>query len=351
MGIWYCTRDDVANSPDKAYPPKDLAKIDRAIEAASRKVDGAGGAERIFYPQFGATRYFRWPAEQRSKTYRLRTKGVDILNLTTLTVAGTVIPSSDYFLEPANSGPPYTSIEIDTSSDTGSFSSGDTRQRSIELLADVGFTEETVAVGTITANLDTSETVVALDTAIDVSVGSLLVVGTEWMKVTGKAFADSAQNTTGALTNKNTDSSVGVADGTAFAAGEVIAIDSELMLVESIVGNNLLVDRAVRGTVLAAHLTAADIFRETSYTVERGILGSTAATHTSADVASVWVTPGDVRSLVTAMAITETQQLSAGYAKTVGTGEGQKEARSLGVKRLWDDVMTTYRDNQVLYSV
>src|SRR3546814_20587325 len=93
-----------------------------------------------------------------------------------------------------------------------------------------------------------------------------------------------------------------VTDGTLFFVGELILIDSERMRIVDITGNNLTVVRAYDGSTLAAPSLGADVYVYRSLTVERGALGTTAATHLDAASVTVWAVPASVKVLASGRA-------------------------------------------------
>ena len=72
------------------------------------------------------------------------------------------------------------------------------------------------------------------------------------------AASDSTANLDEAL--DTTETVVTVTDGTVFAAGDVIQIDSEEMIITSIASNDLTVTRGTGGTSATEHLTGRDVF-------------------------------------------------------------------------------------------
>jgi hypothetical protein len=114
------------------------------------------------------------------------------------------------------------------------------------------------------------------------------------------------------------------------------------MLVVDIAGNNLTVVRAWDGTVLATHSGAADIYAPRTLTVERGALGSTAATHADTTALTTYVVPGLIRQLTVAEAMSDLLNQGAGYARTVGSGESEREASGRAVRVLRDQVRSRY---------
>lgn len=342
MGIkpWYTTRESVKQALDVKETARSDWQIDDAIEAASRDIEDC--CNRVFYPQV-ATRYFDWPNTQNGTAYVLWLEEDELASVSVLQSGGVAIDSTQYNLEPANQGPPYDRIELKLSG-SASFGLGNTRQRDVSVagvFAGAPVTE--VLAGTITVALaDTTGTTVSVSDPRRFGVGSLLRIDTERMIVTERSMADSTQDLQADLAATNNAVSVSVSDGTAFRVDEVILLNSEKMRVGAIAGNVLTVARAWDGTVLATH-SGSSIYRETALTVERGALGTTAATHLINAAVSVWQAPAPIRALNRAQAIDTVLQEQSGYARTVGSGDNARNASGSALGSLWARVEEHYR--------
>jgi hypothetical protein len=326
MGVWYTTREAVKRALDTKETARNDVQVDRAIEASSRAVEGF--LRRTFAPTL-ETRYFDWPNEQYARPWRLWITRHDLISVTTLSAAGTTISSSDYFLEPINSGPPYDRVEIDLSS-SAAFSGTSTHQRSIAITGLWGYTDDNTAVGTVAEALDASETAVDVDgaTAALVGVGSVIRLDAERMLVTGRSTLTTGQTLQSDLTAQNNSVTVAVTNGAAFAIGETILLDSERMLIVDIAGNSLTVKRGWDGSVVAAH-SGSTIYGYRTLTVARGALGSTAATHSSGTTLYRWDVPGPVSELALAEAVNNLDQLKSGYVQIRRAGDDSEKRMSV----------------------
>ena len=322
--VFYSTREEVQDAFDVREAADRSAQIDSAIASASEDIDGwlnrhkHGLAPRI------ATRYFPWP-QRFTQAYRLWLDENELISVSSLSSGGTVIASSDYFLEPVNSGPPYTNIEIDLSS-SASFQPGDTSQRAIVISGTWGYSDDQKPAGLLAEALDASETAVDVTDGSLVGVGSLLLVDSERMLVTGRSALTTGQVLGSAMGVLKNDQTVDVVDGTQLHAGETILIDDERMKIVSISGNNATVKRAHDGSTLAAHSLGATIYAFRTLTVERGALGSTAATHLTAAPLTAWVVPDLVRDLCRAEAITRLEQEWSAYGARVYSDEAERDS-------------------------
>jgi hypothetical protein len=337
---YYATREEIKAELDVKETARSNTRIDRALADATETIHGL--CHRTFYPEQD-TRHFDWPNMQYARSWRLWLDANEVISVTTLTSGGTTIVAADYFLEPNQYGPPYNRIEIDLDSNAA-FGGGDTHQRDISVTGLFGYRNDETTLGSTDEALDDSETGVDVDAATSaaVGIGSLLRIDSERVIVTGRSQLDTGQNLGGNLTAANNDVAVSVTDGTGYAVDEVILIDSEKMRIDEISGNTLTVTRAWDGTTLAAHTSSADIYAPRTLAVTRGALGTTAATHTTSTTVQRWDPPGPVRQLCVAEALVDLLQGRSGYARTAGSGEGEREVSGRGLKDLRDRVYVSH---------
>lgn len=275
----------------------------------------------------------------------------DLISVTTLktkaqNASPTTIPSTDYFLEPANSGPPYDRVEIDLSS-TAAFEAGDTSQRSIEIIGSWGFTDDTIAAGVIddSGGISASDTVLIVSDEGLIGVGDTLLIESEQLYVSKKVSAalGSILINDASVTASMTNDSITVDASHGLVEGERILLDSEAMLITNIATNVLTVIRQYDGTTLAAHAddTAVHVFR--TLTVVRATNGTTAATHADAVAITKYSPPFDVQELTIALTLNAFQQGRASYGRTVGVGDQAREYTGAGLRDLWENVKTLKR--------
>lgn len=334
-----CTREDVKRAVDIKLTARADAAVDRAIEAATGVVEGK--LHRSFHP-VTATRYFDWPGNRRSRPWILRLDQHEVVSVSSLVAGGETIPSTDYFLEPNGTGPPFTRIEIDIST-TSAFTSGDTTQRAIAVTGVFGYGADTAAAGSLDGTItDTATTLTVTDESL-LGVGDVLLVGSERILVTDKAMTATGVTTSGALTASNSDVTVTVSGSAgAPAVGEVILVDSERMLVVDAVSTTLTVKRAWDGSTLAAHNSGAAVNAARQLTVARGQLGTTAAAHSDGASVARHVVPSLVRQLAVAEAISQGLQEGAGWARQAGSGDNEREVLQRGLGVLRDQAYTAF---------
>lgn len=338
MGIAYATREQVKAALGSTASAYDDAEVDDALRGAMAAVDALCHRDHL-HPVV-ATRYWDWPNDQLTAYYRLWLGKHGLISITTLTAGGTAI--TGYQLGPINSGPPYDRVEIDLATSGAFAANASTHQRAIAILGLWGTTDDARSAGALAEALDASETDIDVTVSANVGVGSLIKVDSERMLVTERTFADTTVNTSGNLTASLANTTVPVSSGTSFAKGETILIDSERMTVQVITGNNLTVKRATDGTVLAAHTSGADVYAARTLTVERGAAGTTAATHDTAATLTVWVPPALAQQLTIAEAVVDRLQAGAGYARTAGSGDNERESAGKGLVDLRKRVQASW---------
>lgn len=317
----YCTVEDVKKATDVKATAYADPEILRAIDSASRSVEDLTGG-RFFYPTV-ATRYYRWPSRSQHRASWMLQLYADLLSLTSMTAGDTTIQTTDVFLEPSRTGPPYTRIEIDLSS-TAVIQSGDTAQRAVAVTGAWGYCNTSEVATALGEDLTAAETGVDVDAGHLLGTGSTILIGSEYMHVTGRSMLDTGVDidTGGDLTASRSDQTLACDTSTGIPqVGETILIGSERMLVLDAAGTDLTVQRAYDGSTLATHAAAASIYALRTLTVERGVLGTTAATHSTDDVVYRHVVPPLVRELAIAEVIIRRGGESSGYASTAGDRE------------------------------
>jgi hypothetical protein len=339
---WYATREEIKAELDVKETARSNARIDRALADATEAVEGL--THRTFYP-VQDTRKMDWPPRTGATPWILRLDANELVSVTSLTSGGVTIAPGDYLLRRADdkAEPPYTRIEINLGSNA-SFGGGSTYQQDIVVTGLFGYRNDETAAGTLAAQIASAgATTITVDgpASAALGIGSLLRVDNERMIVTGRSMLDTGQGFGDSMTAANNDVSIGAANGSAYAVGEVILRDSERMLITDIAGNTLTVTRAWDGSVLAAHTDSA-IYAPRILTVVRGALGTTAAVHSNGAAVARWDAPGSVRQLCVAEALVDLLQGRSGYARTAGSGDNEREASGRGLKDLRDRVYTSH---------
>ena len=331
MSNWYTTREAVKRAGKINGVLSDV-QIDRIIESVSRQLDLS--TRRFFLPRT-ETRLFRWPPTQTSLLTVLWLDQ-DLLSVTTLkseaqNTTPTTISSSDFFLEPNNQGPPYDRIEIDLSS-TAAYQAGDSPQRSISVAGSWGYTSNTRSGGTVASGLDSdaAATTMVCSNASRIGVGDTLLIQSEQIFVSERDFAAlDSKLINGALTSNQSEVTITVDSSHGIVAGEVIRIESEQMYVVSVATNDLTVIRAYNGSVLASPSDDTAIHINRTLTIERGVNGTTAATHADATSITPYEPPLDIQSLCLGETLAMFAQEEAQWGRAIGPGDAARDITTL----------------------
>ncbi len=335
---WYASREAVKAAVGIVGAKVDTL-IDGYIESASASVEELLGLR--FIPQT-TTRYYPWP-QRAGNSLIVYLKKKDLLALTTLQAkAQDTSPTTitDYFLEPVNDSP-YDRIEIDRSS-SAAFEAGDTSQRSISALGRWGHSEDTKAAGALAEADDGAELALNVSDSSLIGIGDTILLASEALFVSGRAQLTIGTTMNDTLTAVPSDVTVTLTDGTKAKQGEVLLFDSEKMLVVEITGNDLAVERAVDGSVLAAHNTGITVYAPRTLTVVRAVNGTTAAAHADALAITKYAPPADVVNYVRALAIALHKQGESGWTGQIGGAEGAVETRMFNLRAMREDLIANY---------
>lgn len=313
--VGYATREQVQTQLEILNTARAGSVIDGKLRAASRGIEGL--CHRRFYP-IKETRHYDWPNHQYADSWQLYLGDNDLIDITTLTAGGVAIPITDYILRrhDNHTEPPYTYIEIDTST-SSVFQSGTTMQKAIAIDGTWGYNDVDTSV--ITGMFNTSalsgDQVVyirAYSGTWDIGTGNIIKCGTELMIVKSRAMsAVTGQATTTTLTASASDKTVGVTSGSTYAVGSVLLIGTERIRIDDIAGNNLIVTRAYDGSVLTTHAIGEAVYALQACTVQRGALGTIAGGHTAGSYVYTYKCP----SLVSELCVLETVALLTKPAK------------------------------------
>lgn len=343
-GNWYCTRESVKRALSVTGSARN-AQVDDAIEAGAREIEQI--TNRRFIPKT-EKKLLTWPQRHPRRWFVLHLPE-DLVTVTEVTKdddTATVIPLADVLLEPNDIGPPYSRLEIDLSS-SSFFSYNLTHQQAIRVTGEWGYTDKSVAAGTVAEAVDSSETEVDTSDGSLWGVGSTLLLDSEKLFVREKLTLDTTATLNATLAADVTANSFVVSDGTKVKVGEVVLVNSERMLVDDVVTNTLTVQRAYDGTKLAAHASADKINAYRVARVDRGVNGSTAATHLINAELKRYVPPGDIAQLNRALAIASYTQELAGWAGTIGSGTstegGAVETKMVALDKLRASVRKNYK--------
>jgi hypothetical protein len=328
MGVWYCLREQVKLAVDVKDSARANAQIDRIIDDVSGVIRRT--LRRVIEPRL-MTQTWDWPAEDRPTPGRLWLGGQsEVAELVSVTSAGTAIAPSSVRLYPTY-GPPYTRLELDIGG-AASFGGGNSPQQTIAvtaLYAGAPVVERDVT--TLGAGVTSVEDTITVASVDQLGVGALIKVGDERMQVTGTAALDTGLDLAGNVTVQMNAITIPLSGTTgAPQPNEIIAVDAERMLVVDVIGANVFVQRAYDGSPAAAHSTGAGVYAYRTLRVDRGVLGTTAAAHLTGDVVARWIPVAE--GLAVAETLNQLEQERSAYARVIGTGDAQSEARGAGLK-------------------
>lgn len=324
--IMYATREDVRRAIDASGSSRDNAEIDRALLAATEKINGQ--LRRDFAPTT-ATRYFDWPNLDGSVFRVYVDDDAQAISLTALSSGGVSIDMAQVNLESSLGGAPYDTIEVNRDT-VGSWTSGITFQRSIAATGVWGYDLVEEAAGTLPGTLNAGDTQLLLADAVTLGVGSLVRVDSERMVITDKVNASTGITGFTALADEDADRLFTVPDGTQFRIGEVITLDAERCEVQDILGNVLVLRRAVQASVLSTH-AAGLIYSPRLATVARGQLGTSAASHSGGATLNRHVFPWLIQQYAIAEALIELQLQASSYARTRPAVSGATSGRGVAI--------------------
>jgi len=365
--VCYCNRTEAQRSLDLKDGLDVNAALDRALMSAADNIDG--DMKRVFFPS-DDTRYFDWPnaggsgGGQYAEPWRLWFDDNDCVVLTSLVTGGTTIPLNQVFLEPVNQpakGKPYYSyLELDRSSTAAFGGNAQTPQHAIVATGTWGYGAQADLAGTLAANVGSGDTTVTMSDGSRIGPGDLMLLGYgtsagPYPSAAGYAGALSTytgerclvtdvstvatgltQSGSGATTASASDNALQWTGSGSLAAGEVLVLDQEDMLVEQITGSVATVRRAWNGTVLATHSTAT-IYAFRQFTVTRAQLGTTATSYSSGANVYRHRVPPLIRDLSIAETAGRLLQEGSGYARTVGSGAEAHPAPGVALADLWDE--------------
>jgi hypothetical protein len=344
MGITYATRGDVSASLEANETARSNRLIDRRLGSASRFVEGL--CKRRFYPERLIIKD-DYPSYSYADTWRYWLEGNELVSVESVVSGGTTLDPADYFLsrEDARTEPPYDSLQLRIGSGSV-FSAGETFQQSLVITGKGGWNDTSTAIthGTLSGAINSSVTSLVVNPSsgvFKVDVGALVLIDDEYLIIAERFMsAVSGQTLQSNVDDIKSTVVIPVGNGTLFAVDEIILIDSEMMRITVIAGNNLVVERAFNGTVLDDHTSGAQVYASRTFQAVRGAIGSTAASHSDTEPVYVHEFPEGVHELSIAEAVVLLEQNSAGYASEMGSGGSARETPKTGL----DDLRQTVRE-------
>lgn len=329
---WYATDEQLVRAFGGSDPAA-TAQRRRALEAGSRSIDGAssgrGLAGRKLFPHIAS---YRFPIPRGWGG--LLTSPFTLIEASSINSGGTPLTVGQYRLDPQD-GPPYTEICLEPVAYTQWPGYGDpTLQVTVGGLW--GDSDATDPGGLLAAGINDTVTTFAYKTPTvwPIGTGSLINVADEWMTVTARSNVASGATLTADVDEIQSTAVLPVSSGALFAAGDTVLVDAETMLVLDVAGNTLIVQRGyggAGGVALAAHSSGATVYAPWQLTVQRGAVGSSAASHNLGDPIGVWSVPALANALCLAEAMNIIQNEDATYGRQDGSDQS---ARTLSMSAL-----------------
>ena len=357
----YCNRDDVMRAQDIKSSVLATAAVDRAIASASEDIEGA--MHRRFYP-IDATLFFDWPNYQYASPWRYWLGKHDCVSLTQLQspgnsggTGGVSIPLNQVFLRTSNPDPgfPFTHLELDRSTNAA-WGIAATPQLSIWATGTWSFTADADNIGALASSILAADSTITLTNGALCGAGDLLIIGYargtapfptflgtagaiapylgERVIVTDKSAVTTGLTLfgTGCTSESSADDQLSTTGTGSLSVGEVLQIDGERMLVESITGGVASVQRAWDGTALNTHTAGTTVYAYRQLSVLRGQCGTTAAAATSATAVYRHRPPQLIRDLAIALAEDQALQELSGYSRTVGSDQAVMRASGFALE-------------------
>lgn len=322
MGIWYATVEAVRDATDSASSGRDTRRIMRALEGASRSIDGntwgTGWLARRFYPQIG-TYYFdrRVCRSKYTDQWVLDLSPYELAGTpTAITAGGVTIDPASVFLLPQE-GPPYDEIQLNRDV-YGAWPTSGTGQRDVLITGPWGFNLDWTPTTTLAGAISDSALMANFASGAGIGTGSLLQLGDEWTVVTIASWLASGETLAADLAESTADDTVAATAD----PGELLLVGSERLRVLDVAASGMVVvERAALGSTLAAHSTGDAIYAMRKFGLSRAALGTTAASHADGDAVDLFEFPGPVEQLCIAAALAMTEGETAAYASVAGSGE------------------------------
>ncbi len=331
-----------------------FCSVDEIYEDADSR--GAWNEARVFEKVMAASQFLAMRAGRFLPVTETRTMGAPrvsgriflsfpVTRVTGIVNSGVSLSGSDYLLLPDgrhwDSGP-YTMIEVDP--DANNLLAWDTDPDGIVITGNVGKYEATRTLSaTLAAAIEsTSATAMRVSDGSQVSPGMVLLLGTEWIFVKATAAPVASVTTLSAALDAK-DEIITVADGSLLHVGEIIRMGVEQARVLDINGNTVALQRGWNKTTKTTHSISSNVDVYRNFTIERGVNGSTAATHLINAAMSRQVVPEDVNGLARKIATRMLKDASSGYSGRVGDDQTGQSIYTYIMPHELDEFLDAYR--------
>jgi hypothetical protein len=249
-----------------------------------------------------------------------------LMSISAIVNASDTLVAADYILganeqnKPAWGNGPYLRIEFDPAS--SKYSTWYDYPNGVQITAHWGVYEQTAVTGATVQNNPQN----AGDLTLVVNDGSLigpgmhLAIESEMEFITGYGAVTAAVTTLNGAIDASQEIII-LANGSLVKAGEIISVEFEQMKVLEIQTNNVAVARGWNNTKKVSHLTGANVGAYRTFSVKRGLNGTTAAGHIQNTVISKYIVPGDINLLARKIASLMYSQALTGFSGRGGSAE------------------------------
>lgn len=305
----FCTVDDLVN--DIEAPGGDVARMYQAIRDACDYLQKEIGwfvpvTETVKFDGAGTKKLFISP----------------LLAVTSIVNDDdTLVADTDYILQPYKrhwANGPYSWLEVGP--DATLLSEWLDELNGVQIAGRWGKYERSAALtATASAQTTTTETTLTVSDGSQVSPGMVLLHQSEQELVTGYGSPTAAVTTVNGTVDASVEE-ITLTAVTGINVGEIIRIDFEQMKVRdrNTTTKKVAVWRGWNRTNRVSHLSAANVDVYRTFNVQRGVNGTTAATHTAGLTLSRYYAPDDVRFLTREIATLMLNKAKSQYAGRSG---------------------------------
>lgn len=307
----FCTVADLV--ADTQAPGVDEARMFQAIREASETIQKDIG----WFVPVTLTRLFHGSG---SKNLFIP----PLLAINSIVNNGVTLTAADYILKPDNgfwTNGPYTQILVAPLATL--LATWYCQQNGVTIAGRWGKYERSGPTGATvqdTTEQSASQVTLKVSDGGKVSPGMVLLIGSEQEAVTGWGDPTTGVTTLNGAVSVS-DDVITLTNGALVNVGEVLRVDFEQMKIKDKRTHQCSVIRSWNGTGKVAHLTGAsvDVYRTVS--VERGMNGTTAATHANGLVISRYFAPDDIQYLTKEIATLIVNKAKSGYQGRTGNDE------------------------------
>lgn len=305
----YATLADLAADLESGnFPPDALARF---ILPASDYIREAIGP---FIPE---TRSMKMAAHEDSP-YLLFTPA--LLSITTIQDNGVTLNGLDYILKPEGRhwpDGPYSYLGIpETSTNHQQWTWW--LAQGIQIDGLWGYYNKTASSGAVvaTGGQASGASTLVVDDGSKLSPGRILLIESEQEFIDGYGAPATATTITAALDAATEE--ISLANGTLVKVGEIARLDFEQIMILSIQGNKAQVARGWGNTKKSAHSTGTNLEAYRTFSTQRAVNGTSAATHAQNTAVSTYVVPNQVNYLTRQIATLMLKKAQSGYAGKTG---------------------------------